>query len=152
MLSCCWLGGRMEGHPACKKIRVVGCWLGYLSGVRCRLHIVQLMPLLPTVSCFSKIQIYLPFCYQLSWVVLDRGLLNRCSSFAECCLVSIMLQSMIIIVGISVQTDGSCATLSCSASEVNTSSSVFTMSVWYFVLLELKSTTFILFLHILFVS
>ena len=30
------LAGRQEGHPACKN-RVVGCWCGYLSGVRCRL-------------------------------------------------------------------------------------------------------------------
>jgi len=30
------LVGWQEGHPACKK-RVVGCWHGYLSGVRCRL-------------------------------------------------------------------------------------------------------------------
>ena len=28
---------RQEGHPACKKTRVVGCWRGYLSGARCRL-------------------------------------------------------------------------------------------------------------------
>jgi len=28
--------GRQEGHPACKK-RVVGCWHGDLSRVRCRL-------------------------------------------------------------------------------------------------------------------
>jgi len=28
---------RQEGHPACKKLRVVGCWRGYLSGARCRL-------------------------------------------------------------------------------------------------------------------
>jgi len=31
------LFGRQEGHPACKKNRVVGCWRGYLSGARCRL-------------------------------------------------------------------------------------------------------------------
>ena len=31
------LVGRQEGHPACKKTRVVGCWHGYLSGARCRL-------------------------------------------------------------------------------------------------------------------
>ena len=31
------LVGRQEGHPACKKNRVVGCWHGYLSGARCRL-------------------------------------------------------------------------------------------------------------------
>jgi len=30
------LVGRQEGHPACKKW-VVGCWLGYLPGARCRL-------------------------------------------------------------------------------------------------------------------
>jgi len=30
------LVGRQEGHPAYKN-RVVGCWRGYLSGVRCRL-------------------------------------------------------------------------------------------------------------------
>ena len=29
--------GRQEGHPACKNIRVVRCWCGYLSGARCRL-------------------------------------------------------------------------------------------------------------------
>jgi len=27
---------RQEGHPACKKT-AVGCWRGYLTGVRCRL-------------------------------------------------------------------------------------------------------------------
>jgi len=31
------LVGRQEGHPACKKLGVVGCWHGYLSGARCRL-------------------------------------------------------------------------------------------------------------------
>ena len=31
------LVGRQEGHPACKKLGVVGCWRGYLSGARCRL-------------------------------------------------------------------------------------------------------------------
>jgi len=31
------LVGRQEGHPACKKNWVVGCWRGYLSGARCRL-------------------------------------------------------------------------------------------------------------------
>jgi len=30
------LAGWQEGHPACKNW-VVGCWHGYLSGVRCRL-------------------------------------------------------------------------------------------------------------------
>jgi len=31
------LVGRQEGRPACKKLRVVGCWRGYLSAARCRL-------------------------------------------------------------------------------------------------------------------
>jgi len=30
------LVGRQEGHPACKNW-AVGCWCGYLSGVRCKL-------------------------------------------------------------------------------------------------------------------
>jgi len=55
------LVGRQEGHPACKKNRVVGCWRGYLSGVRCRLAYGPLMPLPLTVSCFSKIQIGFTF-------------------------------------------------------------------------------------------
>jgi len=31
------LVGQHEGHPACKKPGVVGCWRGYLSRARCRL-------------------------------------------------------------------------------------------------------------------
>jgi len=42
------------------------------------LHMVQLMPLSLTVSCFSKIQIGLPFWYRLTRVVLDKGPLNVC--------------------------------------------------------------------------
>ena len=40
---------------------VVRCWLGYLSGARCRLAYAQLMPLPLTVSCFIKIQIGFTF-------------------------------------------------------------------------------------------
>ena len=45
------------------KIRVVGCWHGYLSGARCRLAYgpADAMPLPLTVSCFSKIQIGFTF-------------------------------------------------------------------------------------------
>ena len=42
------------------------------------LHMAQLTPLPLTVSRFSKIQIGLPFWYQLTWVVPDKGLLNVC--------------------------------------------------------------------------
>ena len=42
------------------------------------LHKAQLMPLPLTVSCFSKIQIGLPFWYRLTWVVPEKGPLNVC--------------------------------------------------------------------------
>ena len=42
------------------------------------LHMVQLMPLPLTVSCFSKMQIGLPFWYRLTRVVPDKGRLNGC--------------------------------------------------------------------------
>ena len=42
------------------------------------LHMTQLMPLPVTVSCFSKIQISLPFWYRLNCVVPDKGPLNVC--------------------------------------------------------------------------
>ena len=38
----------------------------------------QRMPLQLTVSCFSKIQIGLPFWYRLTQVVLDKVLLSGC--------------------------------------------------------------------------
>ena len=47
------------------------------------LHMAQLMPLPLTVSCFSKIQIDLPFWYRLTWVVTEKGLLNGCC----CCIL-----------------------------------------------------------------
>jgi len=49
------LVGRQEGHPACKKLSGgVLAWLTAEGGAD--LHMAQLMPLLLTVSCFSKIQ------------------------------------------------------------------------------------------------
>ena len=42
------------------------------------LHMAQLMPLPLTVSCFSKIQIGLPFWYWLTRVVPDKGPSNGC--------------------------------------------------------------------------
>ena len=42
------------------------------------LHTAQLMPLPLAVSFFSKIQVGLPFWYQLTWVVLEKGPLNGC--------------------------------------------------------------------------
>jgi len=40
------------------------------------LHMVQMMPLPLTVSCFSKIQTVLPFWYRLTRVVPNKGPLN----------------------------------------------------------------------------
>jgi len=42
------------------------------------LHTARMMPLPFTVSCFSKIQIGLPFWYRLTRVFLDKGPLNGC--------------------------------------------------------------------------
>ena len=53
------------------------------------LHRAQLMPLPLTVSCFSKIQIGLPFWYRLTRVVPDKGPLNGC----VCVCVSIKLHT-----------------------------------------------------------
>jgi len=61
-----------EGHPACKKLSGgVLAWLSVWSKV-------QLMPLPLTLSCFSKIQIGLPFWNRLTRVVQDKGPLNGC--------------------------------------------------------------------------
>jgi len=73
-----------QGHPAC----TITEWYGAAKVVICLergpdLHISQLIPLQPTVSCFSKIQIGLPLWYLLTQVVQDRGSLNVC-----CCKVS----------------------------------------------------------------
>ena len=46
---------------------------------------LQLMPLPLTVSCFNKIQIFLPFLYWLTWVVQDKEQLNRCASVLSFC-------------------------------------------------------------------
>jgi len=71
------LVGRQEGHPACKKNWVVGCWRGYLSGARCRLSWCHCHSLsLASV----KSSLVLPFWYWLTRVVADKGPLNGCVS------------------------------------------------------------------------
>jgi len=52
------LVGWQEGHPACKKLSS-GVAICLERGAD--LHMAQLMPLLLTVSCFSKIQIGFTF-------------------------------------------------------------------------------------------
>ena len=51
------LVGRQEGHPACKKTEWWGAGMVICLERGADLHMVQLMPLPLTVSCFSKIQI-----------------------------------------------------------------------------------------------
>ena len=48
------------------------------------LHMAQQMPLPLTVSCFSKIQIGLPFWYRPTWIVPEKGPLNGCVCVFHC--------------------------------------------------------------------
>jgi len=72
------LVGRREGHPAHKKLEWWSAGVVIYLERGADLHMAQLKPLPLTVSCFSKIQIGLPFWYRLTRVVLDKGLLNGC--------------------------------------------------------------------------
>jgi len=58
------LVGRQEGHPACKKLDWWGTGMVICLERDADLHMAQLMPLLFTVSCFSKIQIGFTFLVQ----------------------------------------------------------------------------------------
>jgi len=55
------LVGRQDGHPACKKTEWWGAGVVICLERGADLHLVQLMPLPLTVSCFSKIQIGFTF-------------------------------------------------------------------------------------------
>ena len=58
------------------------------------LHMAQLMPLLLNASCFSKIQIGLPFWYRLTRVVPEKGPLN--GHVCVCVSATKMLENNII--------------------------------------------------------
>ena len=51
------LVGRQEGHPSCKKTEWWSAGVVICLERGADLHMVQLMPLPLTVSCFSKIQV-----------------------------------------------------------------------------------------------
>jgi len=55
------LVGWREGYPACKKTEWWGAGVVICLELGADLHMAQLMPLPPTVSCFSKIQIDFTF-------------------------------------------------------------------------------------------
>ena len=67
-----------DGHPACKKTEWWDAGMVICREQCADLHMAQRMPLPVTVSCFSKIEIGLPFWYRLTRVVLDKGPLNGC--------------------------------------------------------------------------
>ena len=72
------LVGQKEGHPACKKLSGgVLVWLSVLSEMQtwiwpswCHCHSLSLAPV--------KSRLVLPFWYQLTWVVPDKGTLRGC--------------------------------------------------------------------------
>jgi len=68
------LVGRQHSHQVCKKNLSVGvlALLSVWSEVQTCI-MAQLMPLPLAVSCFSKIQIGLPFWYRLTRVVPENG-------------------------------------------------------------------------------
>jgi len=72
------LVGRQEGHPACKKTEWWDADVVICLERGADLYIAQLMPLPLNISCFSKIQIGLPFWYRLTRVVPEKGPLNGC--------------------------------------------------------------------------
>ena len=76
------LVGWQEGHLACKKVRGgVLAWLSVWSKVQtCIWHSWCHCHSLPLASVKSRL--VLPFCYQLTQVVLDKGPLNMC----VCCI------------------------------------------------------------------
>jgi len=67
------LVGQQEEHPACKKTEWWGAGMVICLEQGADLHMAQRMPVPLTVSCFSKIQIGLPFWYRLTRVVSDKG-------------------------------------------------------------------------------
>jgi len=70
------LVGRQEGHPACKKVEWSGTGMVLCLAQFADLHIAQLMPLPLTVSL--KPRLVLPFWYQLTQIVPEKGPLNGC--------------------------------------------------------------------------
>jgi len=71
--------GQQEGHPACEKQSGgVLVWLSLEQDAD--LHMVQLMPLPLTVSCFSKIQIGFTFLVPAHLGSPGKGAVKRVSA------------------------------------------------------------------------
>jgi len=80
------LVGRQEGHPACKKLEWWGAGVVICLELGADLHMVQLMPLPLTVSCFSEIQIGFTF---LVLAHPEKGPSNGCVCVCVCVLTDI---------------------------------------------------------------
>jgi len=82
VLSHCWLGARKSIWPVKIEWWGVGLVICLEWSADC-LHMVHLMPLHPkppSSHASFKSRLGLPFCYWLTQVVLEKRLLNRCSS------------------------------------------------------------------------
>jgi len=82
------LVGRQEGHLACKKLEWWGAGMVICLERVADMHMSQLKPLPLTVASV-KSRLVLPFWYQLTRVVLEKGPLNGCVRVCVCvgCLV-----------------------------------------------------------------
>jgi len=74
------LVGWLERRLACKKTELWGAGMVICLEQGADLHTAQLMPLPLAVSFFSKIQIGLPFWYQLTWVVPEKSAVKHIMS------------------------------------------------------------------------
>ena len=73
---------RQEERPACKR-RVMRCWCGYLSGVRCKRSATDATAT-PSSLASLKSRLVWHFWCQLTQIVLEKRPLNRCLSVYYC--------------------------------------------------------------------
>ena len=88
VISRCWLGGRKGIRPV--ENWVVGCWRGYLCGARCRLAYGAADATATHSLAWVKSRLVLPFRYQHTRVVPDKGPLNIC--MCVCVLTDLFLK------------------------------------------------------------
>ena len=83
----CWLGGRKGIRPLKTERWGAGVVICLEQGADC-LRMVQLMPRhLPSSLALFKSRLVLAFWYQLNQVVLEKRLLNGCSSSSSWCML-----------------------------------------------------------------
>ena len=72
------LVGRQEGHPACKKTERWGAGMVICLERGADLHGPADAIATRCLFALVKSRLVLPFWYRLTWVVQDKGPLNRC--------------------------------------------------------------------------